>query len=159
MSWLFFLIMSWYDIMTKPAYKRTFNWAFSFRELNSMIVKQRHSGRNSWGLTSSPINRKQRKTHWEWQDSFELSKPVPMTCFNKVIPPNPTPPPQTIPATGDQDHRSFSFGTDEGNAILTWSFTLVLFCACTGAFQRLTPWTVMSVLVTHAGLPTTPIMA
>lgn len=50
------------NTMIKASYK---NWAYGSIGLDPMMVDWRHSGRNSWELTSQTISRRQG-AHWEW---------------------------------------------------------------------------------------------
>ena len=53
---------------------------YGLRELESMILRHRHGGRNSWGssweLISWSKSRRQRDECWKWWESFETSKLV-----------------------------------------------------------------------------------
>lgn len=78
-----------------------FTWAYGFRGLKFMMVEQGHSCRSNWELPSGSLRRRQR-TQWEWQSSFETSKPAARVT---PIPTRPYLPPsnfsQIVPLTAD----------------------------------------------------------
>lgn len=64
--------------------KEVFNWAPSFKGLQSMIVEQRHGRRSSWELTSCFKNRRQRETEravWMAESFWKSQIPRAVTHF------------------------------------------------------------------------------
>lgn len=84
--------------------KKGFNWAASFKAIESMAIEQRHGVRNSWKLKSWSISWRQGE-HWE--EWFETSRFHLQWCtsFHKASPPNIS---QAVTPTVDQTFKHIS---------------------------------------------------
>lgn len=87
--------------------KKAFNWAYVFRELESTMVPQRSSGRNSWLFTSlsTPVRSSERHTTEKSLLRSQSLSPQWQTSSKKATSSNLS---QTIQPTGVQEFKYMS---------------------------------------------------